>query len=84
MSWENYLHQIQNKPDPETAGGWGQLNICQYACIYGHDGTPWVASPGYQLSVYKTPLADESGKETMVECNEHAALMKATEGNRKP
>ena len=83
-AWEPYVHLIQHKDNQEVQGGWGQINICSHACIYGHDGNVWAASKNFTLSNYQTPVSDESGKETMMACNEHAALMKACDGNRKP
>ena len=58
--------------------------MCVFACVYGHDGAQWAASQGFQLATYEFDLAQEDGSTKKVNCNEHDALMKAAEGNRKP
>ena len=57
--------------------------MCLYACVYGHDGAQWAASEGFGLHTYEFQQPQEDGSEKAVNCNEHAALMKATDGDRK-
>ena len=82
MSWDTYVHQIQNTLDPAT-NNWSCTNVCVYACVYGHDGAAWAASQGFQLATYESDLKQEDGSTKKVNCNEHAALMKACNGDRK-
>ena len=46
MSWDTYVHQIQNLFDPDT-NNWKTTNVCCFAAVYGHDGTPWATSDGF-------------------------------------
>ena len=80
--WDSYIHQIQNTFDPDT-NAWKVTNVCQYACIYGHDGNAWATSPGFQLATYETDLLQPDNTTKKVLCNEHSALMKGTNGDRK-
>ena len=82
MSWDQYVHQIQNTFDPAT-NGWAVTNVNQFACVYGHDGAQWAASQGFQLANYEFDMPQEDGSTKKVPCNEHAAVMKACDGNRK-
>ena len=82
MSWDTYVHQIQNLFDPDT-NSWALTNVNQFACVYGHDGAAWAASPGFQLATYEFDQPQEAGGTKKVMCNEHAALMKAVNGDRK-
>ena len=52
MSWDTYVHQIQNLFDPAT-NAWKLTNVNQYACVYGHDGAAWATSPQFQLATYE-------------------------------
>ena len=82
-AWDPYVHQIQNKFDA-SSNAWSVTDVCQSACIYGHDGTPWAASKGFFLANYDYDLEQEDGTKKRVVCNEHAGLMLAVDGNRKP
>lgn len=82
MSWDTYVHQIQNKFDPAT-NAWAVTNVSCFAAVYGHDGAQWAASEGFQLASYEFDLPQEDGSTKKVPCHEHAALMKATAGDRK-
>ena len=82
MSWDTYVHQIQNTLDPET-NNWSVTNVCLYACVYGKDGSAWATSPGFQLATYEFDLMQEDGSTKKVTCNEHSAVLKATTGDRK-
>ena len=82
MSWDTYVHQIQNLFDPNT-NAWALTNVNQYACVYGHDGAAWATSPQFQLATYEFDQPQEAGGTKKVQCNEHAALMKAVTGDRK-
>ena len=81
MSWDTYVHQIQNTFDA-ASNSWANTNVCQYACVYGHDGACWAASQGFQLATYEFEMDQGDGTNKKVLCNEHQALMKATEGTR--
>ena len=52
MSWDTYVHQIQNKFDAAT-NNWSVTNVCEFACVYGLDGNAWATSPGFQLATYE-------------------------------
>ena len=82
MSWDTYVHQIQNTFDAET-NAWSVTNVAQFACLYGHDGNAWAVSPGFQLATYEFAQPQEDGSTKNVLCNEHSALMKACGGDRK-
>ena len=82
MSWDTYVHQIQNTFDPAT-NAWAVTNVNQFGCVYGHDGAAWATSQGFQLANYEFDMPQEDGSTKKVPCNEHAALMKAADGNRK-
>jgi len=83
MSWDTYVHQIQNQFDPAT-NAWAVTNVCQFACVYGHDGAVWATSEGFQLATYEFDMPTEAmdGTTTKVLCNEHQAMMKAAAGTR--
>ena len=83
MSWDTYVHQIQNTFDPST-NNWSVTNVCQFGCVYGHDGAAWATSQGFQLATYEFDMPQEDGSTKKVTCNEHAGLLKATDGSRKP
>ena len=84
MSWDTYVHQIQNKFDA-ASGQWSVTNLVQFACVYGLDGAAWATSPGFQLATYEFDMPQGDGTTKKVMCNEHAALLKgAKEGSRKP
>ena len=83
MSWDTYVHQIQNTFDPST-NNWSVTNVCQFGCVYGHDGAAWATSQGFQLATYEFDMPQEDGSTKKVTCNEHAGLLKAAEGSRKP
>ena len=57
--------------------------MCQFACLYGHDGNAWAVSPGFQLATYEFDMPQEDGSTKKVLCNEHSAMMKAALGDRK-
>ena len=57
--------------------------MCQFACLYGHDGNAWAVSPGLQLATYEFDMPQEDGSTKKVLCNEHSAMMKAALGDRK-
>ena len=80
--WDTYVHQIQNTFDAET-NAWSVTNVCQFACVYGHDGNPWATSPGFQLATYEFDMPQEDMSTKKVLCNEHSAAMKASTGDRK-
>ena len=80
--WDTYVHQIQNTFDPET-NAWSVTNVCQYACVYGHDGNAWATSQGFQLATYEFDQPQEDMSTKKVLCNEHSAMMKAAGGDRK-
>ena len=82
MSWDTYVHQIQNTFDPEI-NNWSCTNVCQFGCVYGHDGNVWATSEGFQLATYNYDMPQEDGSTKAVPCNEHSAVMKATQGDRK-
>ena len=82
MSWDTYVHQIQNTFDPAT-NAWSVTNVNQFACVYGHDGAAWAATEGFQLANYEFDLMQEDGSTKKVPCNEHSAVMKAAGGDRK-
>uniref|UniRef100_A0A7S3IKQ9 Profilin n=1 Tax=Strombidium inclinatum TaxID=197538 RepID=A0A7S3IKQ9_9SPIT len=82
MSWDQYVHKVQNTLDPAT-NNWSVTNVCSYACVYGHDGAQWAASQGFQLATYQFDMPQEDGSTKPVNCNEHSALMKAAGGDRK-
>jgi hypothetical protein len=82
MSWDTYVHQIQNKFDPAT-NAWAVTNVSSFAAVYGHDGAAWATSEGFQLASYQFDMPQEDGSTTPVPCHEHAALMKACDGDRK-
>lgn len=83
MSWDTYVHQIQNQFDPAT-NAWAVTNVCQFACVYGHDGAAWATSQGFQLATYEFEMPSEKmdGSTVKVLCNEHEAMMKAAGGTR--
>ena len=84
MSWDTYVHQIQNTFDPAT-NAWKVTNVNQFACVYGLDGAVWATAQGFQLATYEFDMPQEDGSTKKVMCNEHAALVKgAKEGSRKP
>jgi len=56
MSWDTYVHQIQNTFDPDT-NAWSVTNVCQFGCVYGHDGAQWAAAEGFKLATYEFDLA---------------------------
>ena len=58
-------------------------NVCQYACVYGHDGAQWAATEGFVLATYEFDQLQEDGSTKKVTCNEHSAAMKAARGDRK-
>ena len=76
------MDQIQNTFDADT-NSWAVTNVCQFACLYGHDGNAWAVSQGFQLATYEFDMPQEDMSTKKVICNEHAALMKATGGDRK-
>ena len=82
MSWDTYVHQIQNTFDPDT-NNWAVTNVCQFGCVYGHDGNVWASSPGFQLANYEFDMPQEDGSTKKTPCNEHSAVMKAVGGERK-
>merc|ERR1711935_248746 len=80
--WDTYVHQIQNTFDPDT-NAWAKTGVCQFACVYGHDGNLWAASEGFKLATYEFEMTQEDYSKKKVLCNEHSALMKAVTGDRK-
>ena len=82
MSWDTYVHQIQNTFDAAT-NAWAVTNVCQFGSVYGHDGAQWATSPGFQLATYNFDQPQEDGSTKQVLCNEHGALVKACKGDRK-
>ena len=82
MSWDTYVHQVCNEYDPDR-NAWAVTNVCQAACVYGHDGALWATSSGFRLGTYEFEQTQEDGSKKKVICNEHAACMKATRGDRK-
>ena len=84
MSWDTYVHQVCNKYDSAN-NAWKLLNCCMFACVYGHDGTLWATSPGFQIATYEFDLDNGDGTSKKVMCNEHSSLMKGCKsGSRKP
>lgn len=78
MSWDAYLARIQHKID-ETTNQYTATNLCAHAAIYGHDGTPWATTPGFQLAKYGFEMViDDSNKKT-IEVDEFA-IVKAIAG----
>ena len=82
MSWDSYVHQIQNTLEPD-GGAWKVTHVCQHACVYGHDGNQWAASNGFLLATYEFDMPQEDGSTKKVLCNEMNAVMKACNGDRK-
>ena len=80
--WDQYVNQIQHKLDP-TTNTWVLTNICEFAAVYGLDGTPWAATAGFQLYNYTYPLQQEDGTTKDVPINEFTTVHEATKGNRK-
>ena len=82
MSWDTYVHQIQNTFDA-SINNWSVTNVCLFAAVYGLDGALWASSEGFQLATYEYDLAQEDGSTKKVTCNEHSAAVKASGGDRK-
>lgn len=53
--WDGYIYQITNKFD-QTTQQYTQTNVSEHAAIYGHDGTAWATTPGFQLYTYQYDL----------------------------
>ena len=82
MSWDTYVHQIQNTFDPAT-NAWAVTNVNAFAAVYGVDGSAWATSQGFQLATYEVDYPTEEGGTKKVLCNEALAAVKAAGGDRK-
>ena len=80
--WEQYIYQLQNKFDQAT-NSYTLTNICEYAGIFGLDGSPWALSSGFQLTTYEFDLVGEDGTAKKVNVNEFTTALEASKGNRK-
>ena len=74
--WDTYVHQICNKFDPET-NAWAVTNCCQFAAVYGHDGTAWATSQGFQLASYEMDQDQGDGTTKKITVNEVGTLLAA-------
>ena len=82
MSWDTYVHQIQNTFDAAT-GAWSVTNVCEFGAVYGTDGNAWATTPNFQLATYAFDAVQDDMSTKSVTCNEHAAIMKAIGGDRR-
>ena len=57
--------------------------MCEFAGIFGLDGTPWALSAGFNLSTYDFNLTLEDGSQKKVNVNEFITALEASKGNRK-
>ena len=80
MSWDSYIAMITNVYD-YSAQAYTVTGVAQYGAIYGHDGTKWGSTEGFDLKSYEYEIQIDDTNTQKVNIDEVAIFKKVITGD---